>query len=342
MREPKVDVFANGAVRLGSRVVCDGFAEGYPFRVQTHIHDDHMGQFARSKGEQDLLMTPETHELLIAERNADLAFRDNLHRLPRGTERVLDDGSKLCLVSSNHMLGACQTALELPDGLRVGYSGDFGWPLETIIEVDELVVDSTYGSPRSVRQYSQEDAEAYLYELICERLRHGSVHVQAYRGTTERVLQVVSAGVEVPIVGSEQLVREVEIYQKYGLGCGRIETLGSATAECAMEQRAYIRLYAKGDSLGNEHLEGTTISCSAFMVDVDHPVMRYSDRAYSVALSNHADFDETLEYVRATGARTVVTDNTKNHGWELAMAINRCFASVEARPSTNDPGPRWE
>ena len=64
MHDPRVDVFANGAVRLGSRVVCDGFAEGYPFRVQTHIHDDHMGQFARSKGEQDLLLTPETHELL--------------------------------------------------------------------------------------------------------------------------------------------------------------------------------------------------------------------------------------------------------------------------------------
>ena len=342
MHDPRVDVFANGAVRLGSRVVCDGFAEGYPFRVQTHIHDDHMGQFARSKGEQDLLLTPETHELLIAERNADLAFRENLFRLARGTERVLDDASKLCLVPSNHMLGACQVALELRDGRRVGYSSDFGWPLETVIEVDELVVDSTYGSPGSVRQYSQEEAEARLYELVCERLRHGSVHIQAYRGTTERVLQVVGGGVGVPIVGSELVVREAQIYQKYGMGCGQIETLGSEAGKCALEQRAYIRLYAKGDSLGNEHLEGTTITCSAFMVDVDDPVMQYSDRAYSVALSNHADFEETLEYVQATGAKIVVTDNTRTHGWELAMAINRRLTSVSARPSTNDPGPRWE
>lgn len=30
MADPVVDVFENGTVRLGSKVVCDGFAEGYP------------------------------------------------------------------------------------------------------------------------------------------------------------------------------------------------------------------------------------------------------------------------------------------------------------------------
>ena len=42
MAEAVVDVLASGAVCLGSGVVCDGFAEGFPFRVQTHIHEDHM------------------------------------------------------------------------------------------------------------------------------------------------------------------------------------------------------------------------------------------------------------------------------------------------------------
>lgn len=343
MSHTAVNVFANGAVSLGAKVVCDGFAQGYPYRVQTHIHDDHMGEFGRSKGEQDLFLTPETHELLIAERDADLEFRENFHRVVRGTERVLDDGSKLFLVPSNHMLGACQVALELPDGLRIGYSSDFGWPLDAIIEVDKLVVDSTYGSPRRVRGYTQEEAEMRLYELVCERLRHGSVHIQAYRGTAERVLQVVGDSVGVPILASERLFREVEVYQKYGFACGRLDLLGSARGKAALEQRAYVRLYSKGDGFRNEHIEGTTITCSAFMVDVDNPLIKYSDRAYSVALSNHADFEETLEYVRKTRARWVVTDNTRNHGWELAMAINRRFANVNAEPSTNEPAsPRWD
>ena len=65
MPDPIVDVLASGAVCLGSKVVCDGFAEGYPFRVQTHIHDDHMGEFDKSKGFQDFLMSPETYALLV-------------------------------------------------------------------------------------------------------------------------------------------------------------------------------------------------------------------------------------------------------------------------------------
>lgn len=67
--------------------------------------------------------------------------------------------------------------------------------------------------------------------------------------------------------------------------------------------------------------------------------MEFSSRAYSVDLSNHADFEETLAFVEATGARAVATDNTRNHGWELTVAINDRLAGVHATPSTNGPAP---
>ena len=341
MSDIVVDVFASGAVRLGSQVVCDGFADGYPLRVQTHIHADHMADFDRSKGFQDILMSPETRELLIAERNADLEYRDNLLRVGRGDERMLEDGSKLFFLPSNHMLGSRQVALELPDGRRIGYSSDFGWPLDEIIKVDQLVVDSTYGSPRSVRRYTQAEAEECLFDLVCERLRHGPVHVCAYRGTIERVLQVLGDNVGVPILATERLMREVGVYQKYGFAAGSLDKIDSDKGLAAMKERSYVRLYSKGDGLGNEPIGGTRITCSAFMVDADHPLKTYSDRTYSVALSNHADFDETLAYVQATGAKRVVTDNTRTYGVELAIAINDRFAGVQAEPSTNKPGPRW-
>ena len=57
MPRPVVDVFGDGTVHLGPGTVCDGYAAGYPFRVQTHVHDDHMGEFNKSKGEQDLFMS---------------------------------------------------------------------------------------------------------------------------------------------------------------------------------------------------------------------------------------------------------------------------------------------
>ena len=339
MPDPIVDVLESGAVCLGSKVVCDGFAEGYPFRVQTHIHDDHMGEFDKSKGFQDFLMSPETYALLVEERNADLEFRDNIHQVNRGDERVLNDGSKLSLLPSNHMLGSCQVALELPDGLRVGYSSDFGWPLNEIIQVDELVVDSTYGSPTSVRRYTQEDAEKCLLSLVHEQLRHGSVHIKAYRGTIERVLHVLGGNVGVPILASGQLIREVTVYQNHGFAIGSLYALDSDAGQSAVEGRSYIRLYSKGDGFGNEPIVGTSVTCSAYMTNVDHPLMKFSDRAYMVALSNHADFHETLKYVEATGAKKVITDNTRGYGMDLAIAINERIPSVQAQPSTNNPGP---
>jgi putative mRNA 3-end processing factor len=57
------------------------------------------------------------------------------------------------------MLGAAQVEVQLDSGLRLGYSGDFQWPLDRPMEVDALVVDSTYGSPESIRQYTQAEAE---------------------------------------------------------------------------------------------------------------------------------------------------------------------------------------
>jgi len=340
MSNVSVDVLSSGAVCLGRNVVCDGFVQDCQFRVQTHLHDDHMADFERSKGIQDIFLTPESFELLLAERDADIEHRTNLHRIARGAAHALGDGSRLRLLPSNHMLGACQVELELSSGLRVGYSGDFSWPLDEVIQVDELVVDSTYGSPDCIRQYTQDKAEQCLLSLVCERLRHGSVHVNAHRGTIERVLHVLAGKVGVPILASHRLIREAKVYQNHGFACESLVPIDSVKGQRAVADRSYVRLYSKGDGFPNEQLEGTSVTVSAHMADRADPLIRYSDRSYKVALSNHADFNGTLEYVRATGAKRVVTDNTRNHGVQLARAIRERLG-IKAQPSSNQLGPRW-
>ena len=336
MPPPKLDVLDNGAVLLGTNVVCDGYAHGREFRIQTHIHDDHMQEFDRSKGCQDILLSPETLALLIEEQNADLPYRENLFPLARGEEFQLEDHSTVTLVPSNHMLGSCQVVLQLADGRRIGYSGDFGWPLDEVISVDELVVDSTYGSPRSIRLYTQAEAEERFVELVRRRLRYGPVHVKAYRGTIERALHLLGDDIGVPILGSDRLIAQASVYQRNGFAVGTLVRLGSDDAAHATTHRSYVRLYSKGDGFDNEiSTGGTTVVCSAAMVNGDDPILTYSERAYSVALSNHADFIGTIDYVRATGARYVVTDNTRRHGKELAQAISERLNGVVAIPSSN-------
>ena len=71
------------------------------------------------------------------------------------------------------------------------------------------------------------------------------------------------------------------------------------------------------------------------------PVLEYSSGSYAVALSNHADFHGTLEYIQATGAQYVVTDNTRGvNGYRLALEIQNRLG-LAARPSSNFMSPVW-
>src|SRR4029077_8121642 len=108
----------------------------------------------------------------------------------------------------------------------------------------------------------------------------------------------------------------------------------------ALRGKKYVRLRSKGDRDPVDLTEGSTIKLSAYMTRPNNPVLEYSERACCVALSNHADFSGTLEYIAATGAKYVVTDNTRGHGVELAFAI-RNRLGIEARPSTNLESREW-
>jgi len=336
---PRVDVVSSGAVLLGPSVVCDGFQYGHPVRVQTHVHDDHMADFERSKGFQDLYMSEATRGLLIAEFNADLDVRTNILSLPHG--RCADcPGGQLTLLSSGHMLGAVQVCLEERSGRRIGYSGDFHWPITEVMKVDELVVDSTYGSEDSIRRYSQEEAETRFLQLVLAKLKVGSVHIRAHRGTVQRALQILSGQVNAPILGSGRLCQEVKVYQGFGCAVGELTLITCAEGEEALKGRRYIRLYSKGDRDLVDLNEGTKIVLSAFMNKTNDPVIEYTERGYSVALSNHADFNGTIEYVAATGAKVVVTDNSRGRGVELAYAL-RNRLGVDARPSSNLESREW-
>ena len=138
-------------------------------------------------------MTEPTRQLLITEFDADLPNRQNLIPIPVGSS-IDVEGSFILLLPADHMLGSVQVSVHFDNGLRLGYSGDFHWPLDEIIQVDELVLDSTYGSPRCVRMYSQEEAEGRLLELVRTRVKNASIHIKAHRGTLHRAMQVLRSG----------------------------------------------------------------------------------------------------------------------------------------------------
>ncbi len=335
-----IDVNASGAISLGDDISCDGFLSNAKARVQTHIHSDHMSGFDSSKGIQDIIMSEPTRQLLICEHNAELPYRSNIKSLDKGEWHKIGT-SKVYLVPSGHMLGAVQVLVELSNGTRLGYSGDFQWPLDEVIKVDGLVVDGTYGSPSSVRRFSQGECEERLITLINQRLVHGSVYIKAHRGTIQRALQLISVEIDCPIIASARLCKEINIYKNFGYTIGSLVDADSLDGKQLVNENRLIRVYSTGDSEPTDMGNSTQITLSAYFTRSDEPVTEYSKRAFAVALSNHADFEGTIEYVKATGARFVVTDNTRGgKAIELAKEI-RDLLNINASPSSNYLTREW-
>ena len=335
-----IDVRASGAVTLGPDVSCDGFLRAAKVRVQTHVHEDHMRDFHISKGYQDILLSKPTRDLLISEFNFDLSSRINIKAL-NPQEPYGFGESSVQLLPNDHMLGSVQVQVNLVDGMRVGYSGDFAWPLDDVIEVDALVVDSTYGSPESIRNYSQGECEAQFLTLVRKLLPNGPVFVKAHTGTLHRAMQLLSTELDVPLVGSSRLCRDVEVYRHYGYAIGPMSTWEGSEGQALLKEDRVIRLFGKGDKYPVDTGGAAHIALSAYFTRSDQPIVEYSQNSYSVALSNHADFRGTLEYIQATGAEYIVTDNTRGgNGHSLALEI-RSRLGLVARPSSNVASPVW-
>ena len=333
----RTSITASKAVVLGREVVCDGFHRFTGNRVQTHVHMDHMSDFDRSIGIQYVWTLPATKSLLISERNATLDVRSNFVGLGNGITVEMEHG-KLTLLDSGHMLGSAQVSYEHKDGYRTGYSGDFAWPLEHVIHVDELVLDSTYGSPDSVRKYSQEDAENALGETVVQRVANGPVYIYAWRGTLQRALTVIAGLTQFPIIVAEPQIRELAVYRNYGFDIPAVSVEGSAEANEAIREGRFILLRGRGSRVRMNRPAGYLITLSARMVQGNYPVLVTSPSSCDIAVTDHADFVGTLEYVHHTGAQRVVTDNARGpYGVALALAVSERLG-IDAIPGGDPRG----
>ena len=330
----------SGAIVLGRDVACDGFVRDAVARIQTHVHLDHMRGFESSKGCQEILSSEPTLELLVAEYNADLPYRTNVRSLHE-YENCRVGSSSVTLVPSGHMLGSVQVIVEADDGERLGYSGDFQWPLDDPIQVEALVLDSTYGSPGNIREYSQGECEGRLVELVQQLISFGPVHLVAHRGTLQRGLQILGDAMACPVIGTDRLSRELDVYRRFGYTIPHIVIHPSEEATALLREGRCVRVYGTGDQGPVDLGLGSKVVLSAYFSRRESPVNEYSDRAYCVAMSNHADFEGTLEYVSATNASYVVTDNFRGgKGYELADALRRRLG-IEARPSSSVEFKDW-
>jgi putative mRNA 3-end processing factor len=209
-------------------------------------------------------------------------------------------------------------------------------------ETDVLVVDSTYGSPNSTRTYKRDEVDSIFLDIVTSKLKEGPIHLKAFRGTLQRALQLLHDSLrEVPIVASPRLCSEIEVYHRYGYAIDEVCSLLSPEGKEALASRRFIRLYGKGDGEVFGVTEGTSLTLSAYMTSTKDPLLEYSPRAFRLAMSGHADFEDTLRYIAATKASFVITDSSRSaHAAELAMAV-KARLGIEAAPARHVHSSMW-
>ena len=328
---------------MGPDVTCDGFHQDRQVRIQTHVHSDHMGEFSTSKS-RELVMSPPVKDLLVFD-HPDFEFRANIHLLS-STEIWQYRSSRISLKPAGHMLGASQAVVELADGRRLGYSGDFSWPLDNPIQVDALVVDATYGSPDSNRSYGQQLADEKLVDLVRDQLKLGPIQLLGNSAVIERALMVICSSeiaMDVPLLANARLSASIEVHRRHGWPISSVTAVDHEDGHRAIGEGMYIRCWQLSEGGRVDGIvEGTTISLTKYRAH--HVVETLGESNFRVGMSNHADFGGTLEYVQQTGAKFVVTDacrTSHDRARVLANALHQELGIV-AVPSSNARRHRWE
>ncbi|MCH8906485.1 MAG: hypothetical protein IH840_05285 [Candidatus Heimdallarchaeota archaeon] len=177
--------------------------------------------------------------------------------------------------------------------------------------------------------------------LIANNINRGPVNVLSHSGTIQRALNILSSEVDCPLIGSSKLRNQIKIYNEFGYNITDLVEDSSAEGKKCIKNGRYIRFFGKGDRRPIDFSDEVTIKLSAYFTRRDTPVTEYSKRSFGVALSNHADFNGTLDYVKETGADFVLTDNSRGgKAIDLALAINKML-NVDALPSEQTYSYEW-
>ncbi len=314
------NVSERGAVLLGSSTAADG-PTSRPVRVVTHIHSDHIIGLGESKRKSRFIVaTPATLDMLEA-----LGHRiPGPKKRPVGYGEPLDyEGERITLHRARHVFGAAQVLVELEDGFRIAYTGDFKFPgTPVLMDLDVLVLESTYGRPDWVRPF-KDYVEMLFTDLVLEALSRGPVHVYAYHGKLQEAMEILrSNGVDAPFIAPGRIYRLTKIAEKHGLSVGEVLEDGTREAEEVKRSAWYVYFNHMATYRRRRLGNATNVILSGW--EFREPLRRINGSTWMVALSDHADFEDLIRYVEESRPKLVLTDAFRDGAAEiLAGEIER-------------------
>jgi len=251
-------------------------------------------------------MTPITRDLIGVLRGKSSLGNGNIYALNYGQTLKYDD-ERVTLHPADHILGSAQVLVEDKDEARIVYTGDFRISNTPILEADVLVLEATYGSPFQVRPF-RGIVESALVSLVESALRSGPLYIFGYHGKLQEVMKILHENdVGVPFILPEKVFETAKICEHYGMHVGKILSADEEEAiEISKRNEPYVAFY---------HMNSRRfVGSDAFRICVSGwefsgPRRQIAPKEHVVALSDHADFHELLQYVSESKPKLVITDN---------------------------------
>jgi len=307
-------------VVLGPNVVCDGYDENATVHIITHAHSDHIRGLGKSIRYAPYVgMTPATKEILEV-----LGYRIPRHKyLELEYERpfkIVDD--ILYLKPARHIVGSAQVVVEYMN-VKIVYTGDFKLPGTPIIDTDVLVIESTYGNPQYTRPFKDE-IETLFVDLVKDTLVKGPVVIYGYHGKLQEAMEIIREhGLDVPFIAPYKVYKIAKIAEKYGMKISPLYREGSIEAEEAIRSGWFI-VFHHMNSRRRNYGRCSHIILSGW--EFEEPIRRLDYDRYLVALSDHADFEDLLEYVENAKPKLVIVDGSRSGSpHALAKEITKRF-----------------
>lgn len=335
----KASINKKGAVLLGKYVACDSIDLSRPLRVVTHVHYDHLNGLQQSlRNCETVVMTPATKDLLQVLRRPSSLISGNIKTLFYG-ETLRTREECLTLYPADHILGAAQVLVEDEEGTRCVYTGDFRLAKTPVIEADVLVIEATYGNPFQVRPF-EKLVENALISLVESGLKHGPVYIFGYHGKLQELMQILHQNkVTMPFIVPEKVFKAAKICECHGMRLGKYLLSSDEEAKALIEKNdAYVAFYHMNSRryVGKDALR---INVSGW--EFSSPKRQIADNEHIIALSDHADFNGLLNYVKESNPKLVITDDYRvGDAKVLAKEITKRLG-IKAKPMPELKNAHW-
>lgn len=295
----------------GSEIYLDP-KESRQIGVISHGHSDHIGRH------DHFIATPPTAAFLRVREGHDLRGTELEYRAEHSVDRF-----RISLHPAGHVLGSAM--VRISDGSQsLLYTGDFrlrpSFTAEAadVPQSDSVIMESTYGSPEW-KFPSREELKHDLLRTVREILeRRRKPLLLAYSlGKAQEVMAMLKDA-DLRVVVHPVVARICGVYERHGVDLGNYEIWGTQGSLLSRPTTADLRgkvmilpPHMKSDirKIGNSE----TIALTGWSLHG-----RNGEADHGVPLSDHADFDELIEFATQCGASTIfVTHGAARFAREL-------------------------